>query len=171
MSFPHVIRPQRTTLALCLALAALSGSQADAATATGPLAITAAVTGTCSVGASVLGFSSASSATILAGNIDNTGTILVTCTSGSGYTVNLDAGLGTGATVAVRKMASGTNLLNYSIYTTAARTTVWCDDAPGSVTGTGTGAAQTLSAYGRIFSGQVAIAGSYTDTVNVTITY
>jgi spore coat protein U-like protein len=129
------------------------------------------VASTCIVGTSTLAFGSATSAAIQAGNIDATGTVSVNCTTGSAYTIALDAGGGTGATAASRKMTSGTNLLSYTVYTTAARTTVWDATGPGSVTGTGTGALQSISAYGRIFSGQTVPAATYTDTVNVTVTY
>jgi spore coat protein U-like protein len=146
---------------------------AAVATATGPMTVTATVASTCAVGASTLAFASATSAAIAAGNVDATGAIVVNCTSGSSYTVSLDAGTGTGATIASRKMTSGAQLLSYSVYTTAARTTVWGDSAAGSATvaGVGTGASQTLAAYGRIFAGQVVGAATYADTVNVTVTY
>ncbi len=158
-------------LCLCLAIAAIGlGQGAHAATATGVMTVTATVSSTCIVGASTLAFSSATSAAIQAGNIDAAGTVTVNCTAGSAYTISLDAGAGSGATVASRKMTSGSNLLSYSVYTTAARTTVW-GDGTGTVTGTGTGASQSIAAYGRIFAGQVVPAATYTDTINVTITY
>jgi spore coat protein U-like protein len=146
---------------------------AQAATATGPMTVTATVASTCAVGASSLAFGSIPSTAILAGNIDATGTVTVNCTSGSSYSVALNAGLGTDATVTVRKMSASAQLLSYTIYTSAERTTVWGDGTVTSVpiTGTGTGAMQTISAYGRIFSGQNITASAYSDTVNVTITY
>jgi spore coat protein U-like protein len=58
--------------------------------------------------------------------------------------------------------------------TDSARSVVWGDGvAPnGSFTGTGTGAAQSSTVYGRVPTGQGAAAiGSYSDTVVVTITY
>ena len=70
-------------------------------------------------------------------------------------------------------MKSGTQQLSYSVYTTAARSTVWGDGTASSATvaGTGTGGSQSVSAYGRIFSGQIVTAATYSDTINVTITY
>lgn len=90
--------------------------------------------------------------------------------------VTLSVGAGTGATAANRKMTSGANTINYTIYTNSARTTVW-DNVTGlalpSITvprhGTAT---QTATMYGRVFSGQSnAAIGSYTDTVTITLTY
>ena len=105
--------------------------------------------------------------------MDATGTVTVNCTTGSAYTIALDKGIGTGATLATRVMSAGAQKLNYTVYTTAARTSVWGDGTGGSLTvvGTGSGTSQSISAYGRVFSGQIATAATYTDTVNVTITY
>jgi len=161
-------------LRLGLAMGMIGLGQASyAATATGTMTVTATVSSTCVVGASSLAFSSATSAAIAAGNVDATGTVTVNCTTGSPYTISLDAGTGTGATVATRKMSSGAQLLSYSVYTTAARTTVWGDGtaSSGTVTGTGSGTSQSISAYGRIFAGQVVTAATYSDTINVTVTY
>ena len=146
---------------------------AAAATTGGPLLVTATVTASCSVGASSLAFPSATSAAIAAGNVDASGNITVNCTDGACYTVKLDAGSGTGATMGSRKMASGALLMSYTVYTTAARTSVWGDGSgsTSTVTGTGNGASQTLPAYGRIFSGQTVTAANYADTVNVTVSY
>jgi spore coat protein U-like protein len=164
---------------LMLLIAATGGNAwAAVATATGTLSVTASVTSSCIVGASTLAFSAQTSAAILAGNIDATGTIEVNCTSGSPYTIALSAGNGAGATMASRKMTSttGAQLLSYTVYTTAARTTVWGDGAGGgassaTVPGTGSGAAQPVTVFGRIFSGQQVIASAYADVINVTVSY
>jgi spore coat protein U-like protein len=146
--------------------------QAYAATATGVMTVTATITSTCAVGASSLAFTSATSAAIAAGNVDAIGTVSVNCTTGSPYTIGLDAGAGVGATIASRKMSAGTLQLSYTVYTSAARTTVWGDGTGAEkVSGIGNGAVQSISAYGRIFAGQVVPAAAYADTVNVTITY
>jgi spore coat protein U-like protein len=159
-------------IACLLALCVGFNQQANAATATGVMTVTATITSTCAVGASSLAFSSATSAAIAAGNVDAIGTISVNCTTGSPYTIGLDAGTGVGATIASRKMSAGAQLLSYTVYTSAARTTVWGDGTGAEkVSGIGNGAAQSISAYGRIFAGQVVPAAAYTDTVNVTVTY
>ena len=159
---------------LALVMGAIGVSQvALADTAIGPMAVAAIVSGACTVGTSALTFPGATSAAIAAGNVDAIGNILVNCTTGSGYTVALNAGGGTGATMASRKMSAGALLLSYTVYTTAARTSVWGDGTGGSstVSGTGSGINQTISAYGRIFSGQSVAAANYADTVNVTVSY
>jgi spore coat protein U-like protein len=152
----------------------VAGQGVQAAAASGPMTVTATVLASCVVGASALAFPSATSAAIAAGNVDAVGNVTVNCTSGSGYTVSLDAGSGTGGTLASRKMGAGGNqLLAYSIYTTANHTTVWGDGTSGSGTigGTGNGLNQSIFAYGRIFGGQIVTAANYADIVNVTVRY
>jgi spore coat protein U-like protein len=168
----HRKAPMMTLLALAVSTLCLTQAT-QAADATGVVNITASVTTDCSVGASTLAFGTVASATIQAGNVDATGTVAITCTSGTNYTVKLDVGAGTGASFASRKMTAGANLLNYSIYNTAGHTTVWGDGTTSTVTvaGSGSGSAQSLTAYGRIFAGQTPNAASYTDTVNVTVSY
>jgi spore coat protein U-like protein len=62
---------------------------------------------------------------VLTANVDNTFTLNVQCTNTTPYHIGLDAGTGTAATVAVRKMTNGSNTINYSLYTDSTRTTVW----------------------------------------------
>jgi spore coat protein U-like protein len=153
--------------ALCAAAPA-----ALAATVTDTFQVTATVLSVCSVTATDLAFGNydASSGT----PNDATSTVSATCTPSETYDIAIDVGSGSGATFANRKMTSGANTLNYSLYTTAARTTIWGDGTGGTATqaGTGNGAAQNLTVYGRIPVGQYVAAGSYVDTtVTVTLTY
>jgi spore coat protein U-like protein len=104
--------------------------------------------------------------------LDATNTVTVTCTIGTAYDIGLDAGVGVGASVASRKMSSGANLLNYTLYQDGARTTVF-----GNTVGTDSLHSTALllpivhTVYGRIVSGQYIPTGAYTDTINVTVTY
>jgi spore coat protein U-like protein len=143
---------------------------AMAATTTTTFQVTATVISVCSVSATNLAFGNydASSGT----PNDATSTVTATCTNGETYDLALDEGLGSGATVAVRKMTSGANTLNYGLYQNAARTTVWGKTVPtDTVAGTGNGAAQNYTVYGRIPVGQFVPAGAYADTITVTLTY
>jgi spore coat protein U-like protein len=156
-----------------VAALAIAAFPASAATTTSSLAVDATVTANCSVSTTAVSFGSVN---VLSGtNADATGGLSVTCTSGTAWSASADAGAGTGATLATRKMASGANLLNYALYTDSARTTVWGDAATTATvkySGTGTGAAQANTIYGRVASGQTSVpAGSYADTVTVTVTY
>jgi spore coat protein U-like protein len=156
-------------LAGCLLFA---GTPALAATTTTNLSVTATVTANCSVSSSPVAFGSVD---VLSGtNYDATGNVSVTCTNGTAWSAAAGLGGGTGATFASRKMAAGANLLNYSLYTNAGRTTVWGDGSGGTATvsNTGTGSAQSFTVYGRVPLGQTAAqSGAYSDTVLVTVTY
>lgn len=142
-----------------------------AATATTTFQVTATVLSVCTVSATNLAFGNydASSGT----PNDASSTVTTTCSNTTGYTVALNAGTGSGGTVAVRRMTNGANTLDYSMYTTVGRTTVWGDGTLSTVTqaGTGNGAGQALTVFGRIPIGQYVTAGSYTDTVTATVTY
>ena len=104
---------------------------------------------------------------------DGSVTVSATCTLGTPYTLALDAGTGSGATVASRRMTSGSDTLTYSLYQDAARTTLWGDGTAGTSvrSSTGTGLSQTFTVYGRVPSSATAPVGSYTDTITVTATY
>ncbi len=143
---------------------AMSAVSANAATATGNLAVQVVINATCAVGAGTLDFGTQSNIGGAA-NIDATGTFTVNCTTGTTYNTTLGNGLNFSAG---RRMVFGaTNFINYSIFSDAARTTAWA-----TVAGTGTGAAQTISAFGRIPSGQASVpVGTYADTVQITVTY
>lgn len=142
-----------------------------AATATTTFQVTATVLSVCTVAATNLAFGNYDASS--GAPNDNSSTVTVTCSNGSAYTVALDAGTGSGATVAVRRMTNGGNTLDYSMYTTAGRVTVWGDGTLSTVTqaGTGNGAGQGFTVYGRIPTGQFVTAGNYSDTVTATVTY
>lgn len=162
---------QRALLAAGL-LAATTGAFALAATTT--FQVTANVAAQCNVAAVNLLFGAVDP---IGANVDQSTTVTVKCTKNSAYTVGLDAGVTTGATIAQRKMANGADIMNYNLYTDAARSTVWGNSAVAptwvSGTGAGLGTAQVLTVYGRVPTGQTNLAvGSYSETtITVTVTY
>jgi len=161
----------KRAIALAATLA-LFPAAAHAGTATSNLSVTATVTANCTVSTAAVAFGNVN--TISGSNVDGSGGITVTCTNGTTWTAAAGVGSGTGATFASRKMASGGNLLNYSLYTDSGRTSIWGDGSAGNVTigGAGNGAAQNVTVYGRVAAGQTSVpAGSYSDTVSVTVTY
>jgi|SRR5262245_14205463 len=141
-----------------------------AATATSSFSVTITLAATCTVASpNTLDFGTQG---VLSANVDQTTTFTVTCTNTTPYTVALDAGTGSGATVATRKMTSGAATVNYTLYRDAGRTNVWgVTTGTDTVAGTGNGAAQTLTVYGRVPSQTTPAPGTYTDTINVTVTY
>ena len=158
-------------LAAVAALSVAPLSSAAAATATTSFQVTATVLAVCNIQATNLAFGSYSATN--ATPTDATSTINVTCSNNQSYVMSLDPGVSTGATVAARSMTSGSNLLSYGLYTTAARSTVWGDGtwSTATVGGTGNGALQAYTVDGRVRANQYVAAGSYTDTVTVSITY
>lgn len=134
---------------------------ANAATATANFNVTATVQSTCSVTATNLAFGNydAASATPL----DQSSTITVSCTNGTTYGV--DVGLNPTA----RSMAGpSSSVLNYGMFSDAARTTGFLVAAPTA----STGVAVPYTVYGRIPAGQYAAkSGAHTATVTATVTY
>jgi spore coat protein U-like protein len=152
--------------------AAVFATPAQAGTQTSNLAVTATVNASCTISTSALAFGSVD--TLSASPVLGTGGLSIACTNGSAWTATAGLGGGTGATFASRRMTSGASTLNYQIYTDSARTTLWGDGtaSTGTITGTGTGSSQAVTVYGRIPASQTtAPAGSYTDSVQVTVTY
>jgi spore coat protein U-like protein len=96
----------------------------------------------------------------------------VQCTNTTPYNIGLDAGTGTGATVAVRKLSTGGVTVNYTLYSDSGRTTVWGNTvSTDTVAATGNGASQSYTVYGRVPAQTTPAPGTYTDTVTVTVTY
>jgi spore coat protein U-like protein len=162
-------------LTATLAAAVMAGGVAHSATTTTTFAVTATVQSTCSATATALAFGAYTPG---AGAVTNNSTISVKCTKNTPYTVTLNAGATTGDAFAQRLMASGTNTLQYNLYTTAGFATVFGDGTGTTGTSAGTGAgvatANAITVYGQLpdnATNQAAIPGSYTDTIQVTVTY
>lgn len=157
----------------CLGLWAASA--VPAATSTGSMGVQATVSSACSVSASTLNFGAAIDPLSASVPIHVNTSLSVQCTNTTPYTVALDAGTNAGGpgNFSARAMSSGANTLAYQLYTDVGRTTVWGDGTASSstVSGTGSGSAQTLTVYGRLPSLSGAVPGAYTDTVVVTVTY
>jgi spore coat protein U-like protein len=153
--------------------ALLFAGNAMAAQETTTFSVGATIADSCSVSATALAFGTIDPLDNVTNNTDATTTIEVTCANGTTYDVGLDAGLATGATVTARAMTSGSDTLNYALYSDAGRSTNWGDTVgTDTVSDTGTGSAQTITVYGRVPSGQETTpTGTYADTITVTVTY
>jgi spore coat protein U-like protein len=165
----------RKILVATLTAAVVAAGVAQAATTTTTFAVTATVLSTCSATAATLAFPNYTPGA--GAQIGNT-TISVKCTKNTPFTVALDAGSTTGDAYAQRLMASGVNTLQYNLYTTAALGTVFGDGNAGTSTVAGTGlgvaTANSVQVFGQVpdsATNQAAIAGSYSDTITVTVSY
>jgi spore coat protein U-like protein len=108
---------------------------------------------------------------VLAADVDASTTMNVQCTNTTPYTIALDAGVGSGATVAARKMTNGAATVTYSLYKDAARSSLWGTAGADLVSGTGNGSPQSYTVYGRTPAQATPAPGVYTDTVTATVTY
>ncbi len=134
-----------------------------------PFTVQANNTGSCSISANNLNFGTLS---VLTANSDASTTVSVTCSNGVTYQVGLNGGLTGAVDPTQRKMASGPNQLTYGLYQDAGRLTPWGETLGiDTVSGTGSGSAQTLSVHGRVPAQTTPPAATYSDTVVVTITY
>lgn len=140
--------------------------------------VTATILAECNVATSPLNFGNydpvvANAATAL----DNTTLVNVYCTKGTPVSVSLDNGQWvTGSTRRLRSAAA--NFLTYEMYRDSGRGTVWNATNTNSGTSTSkltaigpTAAGGGFTVYGRVPSGQDIPAGSYGDTVTVTVNY
>jgi spore coat protein U-like protein len=152
--------------------AAAFAANGYAAQSSGAFAVTASVTAACTVSGSPLAFGDFSA---LGGDVDGTSTLTATCTNGSPYTIGLSAGVSAGAAVTTRHLThtDAITLLNYNLSPVASGGINW-DLIGGTTTkaGTGDGAAQEITVFGRIPGGQTsAIVGTYSDTITATIDF
>jgi spore coat protein U-like protein len=123
---------------------------------------------TCTINSSTVNFGSQG---LLGANVDQTVPIQVMCTKTTPYNIGLDAGTGSGATVATRKMTGAATVI-YSLYSDSAHATVWGNTiGTDTVAATGSGSRQNHTVYGRMLSQNAPALGTYTDTITVTVTY
>lgn len=149
-------------------VAAVGGAQA--ATATGTMAVSATVVSSCTVAAAPLTFASYNPTQSTA--TTSSTSLTLTCTPGVTYHVGLDAGGGSGATTSVRVMSLSTAKLNYQLCQDSGCTTNWGNTNPtDTVNGTASTLVTTIPVYGQIAASQGVAAGVYTDTVNITVNY
>jgi spore coat protein U-like protein len=158
-------------LALLAAAAAGWAGPAASTTTTATFQVQIIITNACSIGsASALNFGSQGT---LAAAVAATSTVSVNCTLTLPYNISLDAGTGSGATVAARIMtgpASAT--VGYSLYQDITHLLVWGNTiGTNTVAGVGTGLSLPYTVYGNVPSQATPAAGTYTDTITVTVTY
>ena len=169
------------SLKLAIASAIVAGSMglsatSYAATATGTMAVSTSVLMSCTISAGAMTFGSYDPTSDT--DNDATATITSTCTSGGAAKITMSAGTaarpGSTDTVPLRAMKTAGDFpefLGYHLYTDDDRAIVWGNtDATGRAI-TADGSAQNFTAYGRIPKEQTVGAGTFSDSVSVTLTY
>jgi spore coat protein U-like protein len=167
----------RNRLLVVAAVVALVGAaffvpiHLSAGTAVANLAVSATVAANCTIADGTLAFGNYDPIVANASSdLDKTGTFTVTCTKNG---ANIYVGAGNGGNFLVnRRLKSGTDYLNYEMYTSVGRITPW-----GTTLATGLAVvpngktAVTMTVYGRIPANQDQPIGSYTDTVVMTVNF
>jgi spore coat protein U-like protein len=164
-------RMARSLMILSAVALGLASAGAQATTVTSNFTVQVTITASCTIVSTAL-LNFGGSVGVLTANVDVSTTLQVQCTNTTPYNIGLNAGTGTGATVAARLMTSGGNTITYSLYKDSGRTTVW-GNTVGTDTqaATGNGAAQTYTVYGRIPPQTTPAPTTYSDTITVTVTY
>lgn len=155
-------------------LLALAGS-ANAATKTDTFKVNANVQANCIVSATNLNFGNYRGVAAR----DGTSDVVVRCTKDAGYTLALSAGSSTDYAARTMSDTVSGGTLEYNLYTDVTYADIWGNGTDSStVTGTGdgmaSGSAITHTVYGLLpdnANNQAAPAGSYSDTITVTVEY
>ncbi len=163
-------RPPRCAADAAIGATVLALAPSAATAATQSLAVTSqfVVASSCSTSTTANMDFGALPATLSVAQADATGTISITCTIGAPYTLK-GYGLAYGSqSLLYRSGSNFTDSLKYDL----AWDSQYAQKLPGATSsGTGTGAAQTVTIYGRISAQTAPSAGSYTDTLTLKITY
>jgi len=149
------------------ALTLPTAAMAQVKTETGNLKVQITITEECTLGIGDIDFGSQG---VLDENVDADGSITVTCTNGTDYTLSLDTGSGTDASEVTRFMTGAGGTIAYSLYKDVGRSTLW-GTGENAFSGIGTGAAVPIPVYGRVPLQNTPAAGEYSDTVTVTLAY
>lgn len=107
---------------------------------------------------------------LITANQDQTSAITFTCTGRTPWNVGLDNGLHADGTIRRMRLGATDYYVTYELYHDSARSQRWGTTID-TVPGTGTGAEQNLTVYGRVPVPQSVPHGDYSDTVTVTVTY
>lgn len=165
---------QRSATAIMLATLALASFGGQAATTTTTFQVQITLVASCAVSATNLNFGSGVG--LLTAAVNGSSTLSVTCSNSTPYTVGMDGGNVAGSTVATRLMAGTTagntgTTMQFQLYSDSGRTTVWGNSSGSWVSGTGSGAAQTLNFYGQVPAQNTPKPDTYQTTITATVTY
>lgn len=170
----------RNVLRLSVAAAVLlAAGVARAGTNTATIAISAKVNAYCTIVTAPITFTAYDP--IQSPNPTTTGSVTVSCTKGTDWSVDLDGGLWKGSdagygsnramadTTGVVAPALPTNYLAYELYTDSGNTLLWTTAGASGHSTTKTLSPST-TIYAKILDGDPAV-GSYTDTVTATVNF
>jgi spore coat protein U-like protein len=166
---------RKTYAAAVATIAMLAGAPVPAGTTTTTMTVGTTLVSGCSVSAGPLAFGSYTPG---AGAITGSTTITLRCSNGALYAVGLNVGSTAGASYGTRLLANGASTLQYNLYTSSARTSVWGDGSGSTqiVSGHSLGFTTpiTLTVFGQVFdssANQLTAPGNYSDTILVVLSY
>lgn len=164
---------KRTVLSLIALTALVVAAPAFAAQQTANLPISASVSANCTITTSAVAFGAYDPVSAnAAANLTANGAVNVACTKGTPATIDL--GNGGNFLAGSRRMGSGTDFLNYTLWRDAALTQPWGSGIAGGGTQAYNAATKNVTAvtvYGMVPAGQDVTVGAYSDTVVATINY
>ena len=144
------------------------------------MTVTTTIGTSCSVNAPTMTFLSYDGSAL----VEATANITSTCTLGGAVVITLDDGLhaeldSNELTNPNRQMKRAgvvgagvdADFLKYNLYTDAGKSTEWGTASTNDVDITGTGAPATTTVTGTMAASQAVTAGSYSDTVKITLTF
>jgi spore coat protein U-like protein len=139
--------------------------------------VTGTVVANASVSATTLNFGSTST---LSSNVDSSATVTVTATNTTPYSIGLGNGANASGSQRRARLGATANFINYNLYTDSAHSHAWTTTTSASsctggastcALGTGTGSSQNTTVFGRVPPQSIPAAGTFTDTVVVTVTF
>jgi spore coat protein U-like protein len=167
---------RRAFLMLLVSLAVAAPAWAGSTTAN--LSVGAAVTNNCIVSTTAAAFGAYDPiVTNKTAPLDSSnGKVTITCAKGTTATIGLGTGLNTASATGTSRAlidGTGTHFLNYELYNESSRTTVWTNTSGGLIAPVAapSRAARDFMVYGRVPADQNVPAGTYSDTVFVTINF
>jgi spore coat protein U-like protein len=151
------------------ALLAVALPAAATTTKTTTFQVSLVISNDCAISATALSFGTSG---VLSANINQSTTLSVTCSNTTPYNVGLDAGSVSGSTVTARLLSNGAATVDFQLYSDSAHTTVWGNTlGTNTVSGTGTGSAQSLTVYGVVPAQSTPAANTYTSTVTASVIF
>ena len=105
-------------------------------------------------------------------NDNGVGSLRIKCQGGGAPSFVVGLSTGQSFSYVTRVLKSGTNSLNYNLYTNSTRSLIWGDGSGGSSTrAVARNTTTTLSVFGRIAAGQDAAVGIYVDSIVATVNF
>ena len=130
---------------------------------------TATVLSNCALSASNLNFGAVG---VLVSSVNGQSSLSVQCNTSLAYAISLDGGNAGASDPTQRKMSFGGRDITYGLFQDSSRSQPWgSSSGVNTVSGTGTGASQSITVYGRVPAQPTPPPATYSDTIVVTVTY